>query len=120
MIGKERGYMIKMLTIVVVFISVAAQAGSLTSTQIILEKDAKEPSGISFVASRNLASWCNGVRGPAHFQSFKAAQTVEQLADGLYVCTGEFVSYPMTPPVDIFSISSCTEKQAAELTKNCP
>jgi len=109
------------LSAALVLISTSAFAitNQITYKQIVLDKNMQDQNGLALIASFSTQAWCNEIRGPAHFENFKTAQYVEGLADGLYLCDGEFVRYPMSQPVDIFSINNCSPKTLADLNKNC-
>ncbi|MBC7420304.1 MAG: hypothetical protein H7328_06200 [Bdellovibrio sp.] len=100
-------------------ISFSAVAESLIYTQITLTKDRADKNGLSFLASP-FEKWCHGVNTVISFGSFEAAQYVEKLDNGFYVCDGKFVVGKFNSPVQIFEIAKCSLTDAEVLKGQCP
>lgn len=84
-----------------------AQAAPITYTQVVIEKNSKSATGVFFTSGLTREHYCAGFRGALEFGSFDAAKKAEAMADGVYVCNGEFVHSQPRPLVQAFSISGC-------------
>lgn len=69
-------------------------------------------------ANASVASWCGKYGNALDIGTFKVAQQLEALNDGLYKCSGEFARLP-GDPFRAFKIDNCTALDAGELRLEC-
>ncbi len=98
--------------------STFAFAETLTYTEVVLNKNNQDENGMFYLASP-VAKWCRDVTTVVQFSSFEAAQYVEGLNNGFYVCQGKFLSGQFVAPLQIFSISKCSVEDPVKLKERC-
>ena len=95
---------------------------SLTFNETLINKDSASAFGLYYVANRFVSNWCLNRGNAMAISNFEAAKYLDNLANGLYRCSGDFVQIPgeRTQPVTIFKIETCTEVNPADLRLSCP
>lgn len=109
-------------TLTLTFTVFSAQATSLILGEAYIQKNSNHPQGITYKAQDSLKSWCTGLGSQISFGAFEAAEKVDAMAEGLFRCEGKFVQVPGSRqnPIQIFSISGCTELNPVDLKTECP
>jgi hypothetical protein len=118
-VANKHGVFMKkiLLTLSLAFIANLSQA-AITFNEIILKKDMKNTNGIHFTVNASVASWCGKYGNALDVGTFKVAQQLEALEDGLYKCSGEFARLP-GDPFRAFKIDNCAALDAGELRLEC-
>jgi hypothetical protein len=109
-----------LMTLTLLILSAAAVSSEvqpMTFDSFYLTKDSKNAYGLVYVPYRNVEAWCAQRGSPLNLMTLEVAQAMDNLADGLYNCTGKFVQIPTDRmfPIQIFQIDTCTEVNANHL-----
>jgi hypothetical protein len=103
---------------VATLLSATAFAEALTYTEIVFNKNNQDQNGLFYLASP-FKKWCAEITTVVQFNSFEAAQYVESMNNGFYLCQGKFVSGQYVAPLQIFAITNCTLENPAKLKERC-
>ena len=95
-----------------------AFAETLTYSELVFTKNNVDENGFFYLGGPT-KKWCSGSNMTVQFNSYEAAQYVESLANGQYICQGKFVSGQYAAPTQIYAISDCKSQSDDQLKQRC-